>query len=274
MYFEKLPEPPIQMGATQVVKRLVDGLGFRYYLSTKDITGSQAAFRPVATAMSIAEVNQHIFQLIAKSAKALGLDEKDEIDLSSFEIVTKSVLGKLETLSKGLGRMTDEALSKKTVCFNEGDTHFSFWYLINGFLADALIHVGQLDSWRSMAGNPVSHRSAFTGEPISMPQLETQQHEVLFGQDPWSVAHSALGAGPGSNNHPPRNPPTGDTIPAWLEEVRMAGTEYFSYMVSEAELHKEMPGSVWEGLGTIGATNVGGPFFRIKDPTDPETGSV
>ena len=29
-----------------------------------------------------------------------------------------------------------------------------FWYWINGPLADALTHVGQITSWRRIAGNP------------------------------------------------------------------------------------------------------------------------
>mgnify|MGYP006092578213 FL=1 len=29
-----------------------------------------------------------------------------------------------------------------------------FWYWINGPLSDALTHVGQINSWRIIAGNP------------------------------------------------------------------------------------------------------------------------
>ena len=166
MYFDNLPNAPVYTGSTQILKRLIDGLGFRYHLATKDITETEAKFRPIASSMSIEEVNQHIFHLIRMSAKALDLEVPKQVDLSLFEEVRKATLDKLESLSKGLGEMTEEDLITKKVYLKRLDTHFSFWYLINGFFADALTHVGQINSWRRMAGNPVSRVSPFTGDPF------------------------------------------------------------------------------------------------------------
>jgi hypothetical protein len=39
------------------------------------------------------------------------------------------------------------------------------WYLINGPLADALTHVGQINAWRRLAGNPCPKVSVFLGLP-------------------------------------------------------------------------------------------------------------
>ena len=40
-----------------------------------------------------------------------------------------------------------------------------FWSIINGPLADGLTHVGQVASWRRMAGNPVPVADVFRGLP-------------------------------------------------------------------------------------------------------------
>jgi len=40
-----------------------------------------------------------------------------------------------------------------------------FWHIINGPVSDALTHVGQINSFRRLAGNPVPSANVFTGEP-------------------------------------------------------------------------------------------------------------
>lgn len=42
---------------------------------------------------------------------------------------------------------------------------YPFWHIINGPLADALTHVGQINSFRRLAGKPVSKANVFTGIP-------------------------------------------------------------------------------------------------------------
>ena len=70
-YYELLPEVPAEVSATGIIKRLVDAFGFRYQLSTKDITNEQYLFRPVESSMSIEEVNRHILRPIILTANAL-----------------------------------------------------------------------------------------------------------------------------------------------------------------------------------------------------------
>ena len=39
------------------------------------------------------------------------------------------------------------------------------WNIMNGPLADALTHVGQINAWRRLNGNPVAPAAVFTGTP-------------------------------------------------------------------------------------------------------------
>jgi len=47
--------------------------------------------------------------------------------------------------------MSDEDLNNLE---EETSRKLPFWYWINGPLSDALTHVGQINSWRIIAGNP------------------------------------------------------------------------------------------------------------------------
>ena len=40
-----------------------------------------------------------------------------------------------------------------------------FWHIINGPVADALTHVGQINSFRRLAGNPTPKARVFVGLP-------------------------------------------------------------------------------------------------------------
>ena len=41
----------------------------------------------------------------------------------------------------------------------------TFWNMINGSLADMLTHVGQINAWRRLAGNPTPKANLFFGIP-------------------------------------------------------------------------------------------------------------
>lgn len=50
--------------------------------------------------------------------------------------------------------MSNDALASSGFMHRSSENPVPFWYLINGPIADALTHVGQISSWRRMAGNP------------------------------------------------------------------------------------------------------------------------
>ncbi len=165
-YYQNLPDPPGQVNCPAILKRLIDGLGFRYRYATEELNMEDIQFRPVESSWNIEEVNNHIFHLTRMTADALVTDYNIEQEDRSFLGCRLQILTILDLISKSLGQMDDETLTKKTVYLRRTSTHYSFWYLINGFIADALTHVGQIISWRRMAGNPVARISPFTGLPF------------------------------------------------------------------------------------------------------------
>jgi hypothetical protein len=68
---------------------------------------------------------------------------------------------------------------------------------------------------------------------------------------------------------PPRNLPSGATLPSWLEQVApyYYGRDYMEMMTrAEHNAHRGEPitDEEWDQLGSHGGSNMGHPFFRIK----------
>ena len=161
--YKQLPSPPEQLSAGTILKRLLDGSGFRYSIAVDTLDKTLHDFRPVDSSMSIYEVNQHIFHLFRLTAKSLSLNPPI-VHGDSFEIYRDNVFILITAISECLGEISDDDLARVNVHLKRLDKDFSFWYLINGFLADALTHIGQIISWRRIAGSPVKRISPFTGD--------------------------------------------------------------------------------------------------------------
>ena len=149
--FEDISKTPTELTATNTLLRVVEGLAFRYRWATENLNEDDIKFRPHPTSMSIEEVNSHIYDLVESTFRVFGGEKQNKDSLNSFkQIRTKSLLILID-LSEKLKKMSDEDLSeieKKT------SRKLPFWYWINGPIADALTHVGQITSWRRIAGNP------------------------------------------------------------------------------------------------------------------------
>ncbi len=164
--YYNLPAPPDKVSAATVLQRLIDALGFRYRVATEALQPDDILYRPVPSSMNIEEVNMHIFHLVSSSSKSIRTESGGTYMTQTFAEARGSILDILEDLSAYLAQLSDEELRTKTVYLKRMDQSFSFWYLINGYISDALTHVGQINSWRRMSGNPVPKISPFTGQPL------------------------------------------------------------------------------------------------------------
>ena len=164
--YKELPAPPESVSASTVLQRLIDALGFRYRVATEALNSEDIAYRPVPSSMSIEEVNMHIFHLVRLSNKSIQIESDGIYKTETFADTRASILSILQGLSDHLSQLSDEDLKTKTVYLKRMDQSFSFWYLINGYISDALTHVGQINTWRRMSGNPVPRISPFTGQPF------------------------------------------------------------------------------------------------------------
>ena len=149
--FEDISKTPSELTATNTILRMVEGLAFRYRWATENLSEENIKFRPHPTSMSIEEVNSHIFDLVDSTFRVFGGEKQNKETLNSFHEIRKANLYLLKKLVNLLREMNDSELAEME---KNTSRKLPFWYWINGPLADALTHVGQITSWRRISGNP------------------------------------------------------------------------------------------------------------------------
>ncbi len=160
--YQSLPNPPASISEAKIIARLVDGIGFRYQLATDGFTQKEIDFCPIEGSMNMMELLTHIYGLINWTGTAFKLPytKKKFTDFSELRLET---LVLCQLFSEFLQELSKEEVAEASVYLKRMDKNFSFWYMINGPLADALTHIGQINTWRRISGNPVAKISPFTG---------------------------------------------------------------------------------------------------------------
>ncbi|KXX71250.1 hypothetical protein [Flammeovirga sp. SJP92] len=152
LLYDEIPQLPEKTNAATVISRMVDGLGFRYHWATEGLTANEIEFRPVDSSRNMIELIGHIYDLAFTAHKVLTNSTSPKKELSNLEDYRQETLTLYWNLSQHLRGMDPKTLENYN--YNGSTQSFPFWYLINGQIADALTHVGQVVSWRRIAGNP------------------------------------------------------------------------------------------------------------------------
>ncbi|MBR9757160.1 MAG: DinB family protein [Algicola sp.] len=160
-YYE-LPETSAAFTAGTVAARQIDGLGFRFYWATANLTQADLNYKPNNDARTTAETILHIYDLsnVVLSAALKQPYHKDHVSQLSIEEVRAKALRNLKQAADILREAADLKVFK--IDFGQGE--FPFWNAINGPIADAIWHCGQIASYRRTSGNPISAKiNHFTG---------------------------------------------------------------------------------------------------------------
>ena len=165
-YYE-IPEAAETYTAGAVVSRMIDGLGFRYYWATEGLTAEDLSFKPSEEARTSLETIKHIYGLtnVILNSVIKAENTGEPLPEMSFSEIRKKTLINLEKASSVLRQSTD--ISEFKIIFNNGSrqSEFPFWNQLNGPIADALWHVGQIVSFRRSSGNPYNSKaSLFSGK--------------------------------------------------------------------------------------------------------------
>ncbi|MBK9015262.1 MAG: hypothetical protein IPM82_15030 [Saprospiraceae bacterium] len=167
--YREIPDYPESFTPENVVARTIDGVGFRFYWATEGLRPEDLAFRPTPESRSSEETIDHILglsNLILNGIKSLpNIRSGEETSPLAFEVKRLMVLENLQTASNLL-KQSGSKLEDMTIIFQNGEnkTEFPFWNMLNGPIADALWHVGQVVTFRRSSGNPFNGKaSVFTG---------------------------------------------------------------------------------------------------------------
>jgi len=148
--------------AGTVAARLIDGLGFRFYWASEGLTEKDLVYKPNDSVRTTGETVDHIYDLskIILNATLKKANSSDDEDSLTFEEKRKQILINLKTAADIL-RASDD-ISQFKIIF--GEREIPFWNNINGPIADAIWHSGQMASFRRSSGNPINPNiSHFSG---------------------------------------------------------------------------------------------------------------
>lgn len=168
--YYQIPSNPEQYTAATVAARMIDGLGFRYFWATEGLREEDLKFRPNNDARTVEETIDHIFGLsnvIVNAIKKQPNVRPAEEQKYTFEQLRTKTLKNFKVASDILKENSAMDLGECDVVFkrSEKTSEFPFWNLINGPIADAIWHVGQVVSFRRSSGNPLHPKvSVFQGK--------------------------------------------------------------------------------------------------------------
>ena len=116
--------------------------------------------------MNMKELLIHLYNLAYTANSVFGGSIEKKKKLETLEELRKETILLYADLGERLKSMDDAELENSNFFRPKSGSEFPFWYLLNGPLADALTHIGQINTWRRIAGNPCPKISPFTGELI------------------------------------------------------------------------------------------------------------
>jgi hypothetical protein len=168
--YATLPPAPEMLTGPGVLARLVDGMGFRYRWATEGLVGVDLSFRANPEALTLGELLVHMHGLlgwVASSVRGPSVPEPDRLTPrpEAWPELRADTLVRLVDLRQLLLETPAEQLAAVTLTGDPEKGPEPFWNAINGPLADFLTHVGQVASWRRMAGNPAPRADVFRGRP-------------------------------------------------------------------------------------------------------------
>lgn len=159
-YYYQIPEYPESYTSGTVAARLVDGLGFRFFHATASLTEEDLAFQPTDKSRTLGETIDHILGLTRTTLNAVNRRPTDfsiQYPELTYEEKRLQVLKNIRMSSEILKASSDKDLdSYKTIFLssNGNKREYPFWNQLNGPIADAIWHVGQVVTLRRSAGNP------------------------------------------------------------------------------------------------------------------------
>jgi uncharacterized damage-inducible protein DinB len=168
--YATIPEAPTEYTAGTVVSRMVDGLGFRYYWATANLTDKELDYAPENEGRTIRQTLKHLYglsEVIVNAAKKQATDRTGTVKTPemSYQEQRKATLENLKLASEHFKQAEDLAAHAVIFKRTNGEAEFPFWNNINGPIADAIWHAGQVVTLRRIAGKPINPKvNVFLGK--------------------------------------------------------------------------------------------------------------
>ena len=161
--FYEIPATAETYTTQNVLGRMIDGLGFRYYWSTQGLRVEDLAYQPKGAGRTSQQTITHLYDLSTALIRLTKTDfpQKKEKATMNFTAMRTQTLLNLQALSNRV-KTSKDVSEFDTV--KDGKVTIPLYNLINGPIADAIWHTGQVASFRRSSGNPINSKiNQFTG---------------------------------------------------------------------------------------------------------------
>ena len=165
--FYEISNYPESYSEAEIVGRMIDGMGFRYYWATEGLREEDLNFRLPNDSRSSIETIGHIYDLsnmILNTALNSPVEKKSTEGMEFKEIREKTLFNLKEAsdIFKKTKNFDDYSI---VFIRNSKKVEYPFWNQLNGPIEDAVWHCGQIVAFRRASGNPISKKiSVFTGK--------------------------------------------------------------------------------------------------------------
>ncbi len=159
--FSKIPDQEGSYTGGNVLSRMIDGLGFRYYWATEGLTEKDLEFIPTEESRNTMETITHLFglsQVILNGAKNVPNIQPVDYSKMTYSECREKTLLSLQEASGLLAGKSEAEIAALKIIFQRGENkaEYPFWNMINGPIADMIYHSGQVVLLRRMSGNPIN----------------------------------------------------------------------------------------------------------------------
>lgn len=168
--YHEIPAAPEKFTNNNVAARMIDGLGYRYYWATEGLTQKDLDYKISDDSRAASETLHHLYQLsltIANGTQSIPNIRPSAVPEMDFDTKRRKTLENFKIASDVLKGSKRKHMKKMKVIFKRGEkqSEFPFWNLINGPIADAIYHTGQIVSYRRASGNPLNPKvNVFIGK--------------------------------------------------------------------------------------------------------------
>jgi hypothetical protein len=164
--FSEIDHYPETYTEANIMLRMIQGLGYRYYWATESLNETDLAYRPSADGRSTFETLEHIYGLsLVMAATFEGWEYDYTKETYPFAELREQTLNNFEIATKVLQQTDSVAQFDINVVRAGNKMSFPFWNMINGPIADAIWHSGQIVLNRRASGNPINAKvNVFMGK--------------------------------------------------------------------------------------------------------------
>lgn len=168
--FDEIPAAPETYTACNVLARTIEGLGFRYRWATEDLSAADLEYQFSEGSRKLEETIDHLYGLAQTIVNAVDHQPNIrplEIGEMTYEEKRSKTLMFLKSAATTLRKSKDDDLKTMNIVYQRGEQEstFPFWNHLNGPIADALWHTGQVVASRRASGNPISGKvNVFSGK--------------------------------------------------------------------------------------------------------------